>query len=192
MATICKKNQLTCQKDVMMVESKIIAMANTLKTIDKNLLDRLSADAGTSSRLRQNHNLHELPDRVQRMLNAIEPDSYVRPHRHLYPPKVEVFIALRGRGAAFSFDSNGEIIACVALSPDGDAPASTPCGALGVEFQPGEWHTIVSFEKGTIFFEAKDGPYDRATDKEFAPWAPDENSLEAGAYLKRLKSRVKR
>ena len=29
------------------------------------------------------------------MLNAIEPQSYIRPHRHLIPPKVEVFLVLR-------------------------------------------------------------------------------------------------
>ena len=35
--------------------------------------------------------------------------SYVRPHRHLTPPKAESFLVLRGHAAAFVFDDNGVV-----------------------------------------------------------------------------------
>ncbi|HBM54925.1 MAG TPA: hypothetical protein DDZ97_17635 [Deltaproteobacteria bacterium] len=40
----------------------------------------LSQRARQHSRRRLNHNFHEPPDVVNRMLNAIEPDSYICPH----------------------------------------------------------------------------------------------------------------
>ena len=39
---------------------------------------------------------HEFDEHVQRMLNAVEPGSYVRPHRHVNPVKPEAFVVLRG------------------------------------------------------------------------------------------------
>ncbi|MEE8573951.1 MAG: WbuC family cupin fold metalloprotein, partial [Thermodesulfobacteriota bacterium] len=99
------------------------------------------------------------------------------------PPKVELFIILRGRGAAVSFNAKGEVIESIVMEPLGNAP--------GVEFPPGMWHTLLSLEEGTVFFEVKDGPYDASTDKEFAPWAPEESEKEATlAYLKKLKTDV--
>ena len=51
--------------------------------IDVELLDTVSAAAQTSPRGRKNHNFHTA-DAAQchRLLNAIEPGSYVAPHRH--------------------------------------------------------------------------------------------------------------
>ena len=36
-------------------------------------------------------------DTLHRMFNAVQPDSYIRPHRHLKPPKAEAWIVLRGK-----------------------------------------------------------------------------------------------
>jgi len=38
---------------------------------------------------------------LQRMFNAVQPDSYIPPHRHFDPPKAESWIALRGALAFF-------------------------------------------------------------------------------------------
>jgi len=35
-------------------------------------------------------------DNLHRMLNAVQPMSYIQPHRHLDPPKAESFIVLKG------------------------------------------------------------------------------------------------
>ena len=60
-------------------------------------LVRLSAEARLSPRRRRNRNLHEMGDVVHRLFNAIEPGSYVRPHRHLSPPKAETMVVVSGR-----------------------------------------------------------------------------------------------
>ena len=68
-----------------------------MKTIDSLLVSRLSSAAKTNPRLRQHHNFHDkLDEPCQRLLIAMEPGSYLQPHRHLHYPKPELFVALRG------------------------------------------------------------------------------------------------
>ena len=72
--------------------------AGPLNLVGCELVGELSARAAASPRRRANHNLHpELADPVQRFLNAMEPGTYVRPHRHMAPePKWELFVVLDG------------------------------------------------------------------------------------------------
>ncbi len=154
-----------------------------LKLIENSLLDETSEKALRSERFRMNHNFHELSDNLQRMLNAMEPESYVRPHRHLDPPKVELFLILRGQAAIFLFDADGQVADSAVLTPGGPAQ--------GAEIAPEQYHSLVSLEAGTVIFEVKDGPYIAATDKEFAPFAPaPEDSVAADIDLKSLKERL--
>ncbi len=54
-----------------------------MKRIYNAALRALSAEAATSPRRRKNLNLHEtLDDPIQRLCNAFEPGTYLRPHRH--------------------------------------------------------------------------------------------------------------
>ncbi len=150
-----------------------------IKLIDDKIIDATTLLAKENPRLRMNHNFHELPDPLQRMLNAVQPGSYIRPHRHFTPPKVEVFIILKGRGAAILFNDDGSIKEIVVMDAGGPV--------RGVEFAPGSWHTIVSLKEGTVFFEAKDGPYIAISDKDFAPWAPEpSDTAGARSYLSEL------
>jgi cupin fold WbuC family metalloprotein len=154
-----------------------------MKIIDRQLLDKLSGEAAQSARLRKNLNLHDdYAELCQRLLNAVERGSYIRPHRHLTPPKPETFVLLRGRMAAFIFDEGGDIERCVVLSPAGST--------LGLDVPPGVWHSIVSLESGSIFFETKPGPYEPLSDKDWAPWAPPEGSPEAAEFLRGLETFV--
>ena len=58
--------------------------------IDRSLLDAVSAAAAASPRRRKNRNFHPADDfPAHRMLNALEPDSYVVPHCHRDPAKDE-------------------------------------------------------------------------------------------------------
>lgn len=152
---------------------------STPRRIDDRLLDELSRAARQSPRWRLNYNLHEdYLEPCQRLLNAVEPGTYVRPHRHLDPPRPECFVLLRGTMAVLLFAEGGEIAEIIPLA------AAGPC--WGVDIPPGAWHSLVSLESGTVFFETKPGPYLPLSDKDFAPWAPAEESAEAGEYLKFL------
>ncbi|MCX6281086.1 MAG: WbuC family cupin fold metalloprotein [Bacteroidetes bacterium] len=147
--------------------------------IDKTLLDATTAEAKASPRRRKNYNFHkEYSDTLQRLLNAMEPLSYIQPHKHEDPDKREVFFALRGRILVVEFDNEGNIMEHIVLDP--------AMGSFGVEIPEKTFHTIVSLETGTVAYEFKDGPYSPVDDKNFASWAPAEGSPEAMAYLENL------
>lgn len=154
-----------------------------MQIIDAPLLNALSEKARRSPRLRMNHNLHGgYDDPCQRLLNALEPGSYVRPHRHLHPPRAESFLALRGRLAVLLFNDAGELRQVLPLLPGGPVH--------GVDIRPGIWHSLLSLESGSVFFETKPGPYQPLIDKDFAPWAPAEGLGEAETFLAELKGRA--
>lgn len=156
-----------------------------MQLIDDALLDTLSKKARQSARLRMNHNLHSsFAEPCQRMLNAVEPGSYVRPHRHLEPPRAESFLALRGQVAVLLFADDGTLRQVLPLHPGGSL--------FGVDIAPGRWHSLFSVESGAVFFETKPGPYHPLSDKEFAPWAPVEDSSGAASYLAGLEQAVAR
>jgi len=125
----------------------------------------------------------DLDDPLHRMFNAIQPGSYARPHRHLEPPKAEAWIVLQGRLLFASFWEDGAIDQALLLSASGEH--------FGVDLVPGRYHTICALEPDTVIYEVKSGPYTRATDKEFAPWAPAEGDPAAPLYLEKLLERAR-
>ena len=151
--------------------------------IDQSLLDEVCAEAATSPRRRKNRNLHPTDDHpAHRLLNAMQPDSYIPPHRHLDPNKDETFVVLRGILGLVIFDDAGNIVQTVKVGAGGTA--------MGVDIPHGTWHTAVALEPDTVFLEAKAGPYLPFTEAEKAPWAPAENTAEAATYLEALKAKV--
>lgn len=147
-----------------------------MEKIDQSLLDRVSGEAVSSPRKRKNYNFHkEYSDPLQRMLNAIEPWSYIQPHKHEDPDKAEAFVVLRGKLLVIEFGENGEIRDHALLDP--------LKGEYGAEIPPRTFHTIVALEPGTMVFEIKHGPYSPIDDKNFAPWAPAEGEAGAMDYL---------
>jgi len=154
-----------------------------MRIINNHLLDSLSEEAKKSPRKRKNYNFHSaLEDPINRMLNALEPDTYTHPHKHENPDKREIFIVLRGRVAVFFFDDIGKITETIILSKEN--------GVYGVEVSPGEWHSILCLEQGSVVYEIKDGPYEAHNDKIFASWAPVEGSSEVDDYLRFLRKEV--
>lgn len=154
-----------------------------MKIINQLRLDQLICEAAGSERRRKNLNMHDdYADPCQRLFNAMEPGSYIRPHRHCNPPKPECFMAVRGRMALVVFDDEGEVERAVAFGAGADVVA--------IELPPGLWHTLVAFEPGSIFFETKPGPYVPLSAEDLAPWSPAEGAPETGDYLTHLLSRI--
>lgn len=150
-----------------------------LITVDATLLDLLTERAKGSPRLRMNHNFH--PDdrsSCHRLLNAIEPGSYIQPHRHLDREKDETFVLLRGELGVITFTDSGEIDETALLKSGSDRTVLT--------IPNGVFHTAVSLQSGTIFFEAKAGPYIPFTEAERGGWAPADGSPEIPLYLEKL------
>lgn len=148
-------------------------------TIDDNFLNETSAKAKVSPRLRMNYNFHpNHEDPLHRMLNAMEPGTYIHPHKHENPDKFEIFLALRGRFAVFIFDENGNMTDHAIL----DARE----GKYGVEIPERTYHMLVSLESGSVAYEIKEGPWVLSTSKNFAPWAPAESDPGTKDYLGNL------
>lgn len=158
-----------------------------MKVFSADYLNELTAQAQCSPRKRQHCNIHEsYDDQCQRLFNVIEPDSYIRPHRHAADPRDELLIAVRGSMALVTFDEQGMVTRVVRFGADrkGDDLA------VGAEVPANTWHTVIALEPGCVLLEVKAGPFDPNRPKNLAPWAPDERSNQAAAYRQILLSYI--
>ena len=147
-----------------------------MQFFNKAMLNELSLQAKNSPRLRSNRNVHSsLEDTVQRLFIAMEPGSYVRPHRHSESEKWEFFMMVRGKIAMLIFDEEGLITRRIELTPT--------TGQHGLEIPPNTWHTVVALETNTVFFEVKQGPYTPLAEKDLATWAPKEGLETSKAFI---------
>jgi cupin fold WbuC family metalloprotein len=155
------------------------APTGSLIRITTALVEEAIAASRASPRRRIILPFHKGPEStLHRMLNAVQPDSYIRPHRHLTPPKDEAFVVLRGALVFFAFEDDGRVRERVALAAGGDA--------FGVDIAAGAYHTFIATAADTVIYEAKTGPYTQASDKAFAPWAPEEGAPDVSTYMQRL------
>jgi len=129
-----------------------------------------------SPRKRMLRKLHKSEDSaVHRMFNALQPGTYVAPHRHLDPSKDETVLVISGSMLFVEFTETGEIVRHVLLQPGTEN--------FGVDVAPHIYHTYVPLKQDTLIFEVKTGPYSRTSDKDVPGWAPAEGSPEAESYL---------
>ncbi len=148
-----------------------------MKTFGNTLFAKLAAAAAASPRKRKNHNVHSSSsETVQRFFNAIQPGSYIRPHRHV--SNWEFVLVVKGSVDLIRFDAAGGIINRTSLGPDK--------GETGYELEPGAWHSWVCTEADTVTLEIKPGPYDPTSAAEFAAWAPAEGDGGVPAFLDRM------
>ena len=118
--------------------------------LDQALLDKVSAEAKESPRLRMNFNLHEsLDSKVQRLFNAMEPGTVVPIQRH--QNTAETMLLVRGKMNVYFHNQVGDITETFVLSPKD--------GVYGVHIPKGQWHSVEVLESGTVMFEVKEGPY---------------------------------
>lgn len=154
-----------------------------MKTFDSNFFRILTDKAKNNARLRQHHNLHaSFDDPCQILFNAIDLNSYIRPHRHLTDPKNELLLAIRGTFGLVIFDDIGTIKQTVVLGE----VSRYENGITGVEVSASTWHTLIALEPDSILLEVKEGPFDPDQPKDLAAWAPAENSPDAIKYLEEL------
>lgn len=156
-------------------------MSASLRVIDQALLAELMRQAAESPRRRAIYRLHEHEEPVQRMINAIVPGSYVQPHKHENPDKVELFAVLQGRVACLQFTESGVLDLVVTLDASGPNRV--------VDIPPRVYHSILALQPSALV-EIIQGPYDAASHKQFASWAPPEYSPEAASYLRHLEEQV--
>lgn len=142
----------------------------SVELITADLLDNVSSEARSSDRLRKNYNFHEAnEDPCHRLLNAVEPGTYVMPHCHLDCD--ETMIIVRGKMGVVFFSDAGSVIEHALLEPN--------THNVGVTIPKGVFHSLIAIDTGTVFFESKAGPYRPLTENETAGFAPEPQDTQA-------------
>jgi len=120
--------------------------------INQSLLNQLTEQAKASPRLRMNYDLRNSEDDgSQRMLNAIEPGSPERIHRHQHTS--ETVVCIRGRVVEEFYDELERICTdSIVLTPNGPNVA--------INIPAGQWHSIRAVESGSVVLSCKDGKYE--------------------------------
>jgi cupin fold WbuC family metalloprotein len=119
---------------------------------------------------------------VQRLVNFLQRDSFLRAHRHPMPECIECLAVLQGALGFVTFDDAGRILTAHRLA------AGDPTSCV-VDIEQGVWHTLVPLTDDIVLLEIKRGPYDARTDKEFADWCPSPDTAEAVEWLKQMQAR---
>jgi cupin fold WbuC family metalloprotein len=144
-----------------------------MKLIDRALVANLHARALASPRLRTHHNLHASHDEaIQRMCMAMEPGTYIRPHRH--PDKWELLLIISGAMLVLSFDDAGTVLTRSQLAAGDDI--------YGLENPAGTWHAVATSAPATVVLEVKHGPYTPTPEQDLAHWAPPEGHTRATEF----------
>jgi cupin fold WbuC family metalloprotein len=110
-------------------------------------------------------------DLVQRMLNFMQPGTYIRAHQHPRDWASETLMVMSGCLGFVTFDPQGNVLTKHRLV----------VGDL-VDIEARVWHSVLALAEDTILLEIKRGPFNEE-DKVFADWSPQEFSEEAPAYL---------
>lgn len=163
----------------MSMQRALPAPQEAVVILGRTLVERALAASRRSERGRvilPLHKSHEDP--LHRMFNALQPGTYVRPHRHLSTSKSESFIVLRGALDFLVFNEQGRIALARRLEAGGES--------FGIDVAPRCFHSFLVREPDTLLFEVKPGPYSASDDKDFAAWAPPEGASEVAAYLVKL------
>jgi cupin fold WbuC family metalloprotein len=145
-----------------------------IQRLDQSLFNQVAAESRLLPRLRRNHNLHQEADPVQRFLNAMQPGTYVRPHRHLRRRPgagFECFVVLQGAIGLLLLDARGTVRQLERLAASGPV--------RGLQIGEGLFHTLVALEPDSVMLEIKEGPYEASSDKDFLAAFPLEGSEEA-------------
>ncbi|MBU1092511.1 WbuC family cupin fold metalloprotein [Patescibacteria group bacterium] len=125
--------------------------------------------------------LHKPGANFNQVINFVLANSYMQPHQHPDKNKIEEIWLLEGDMAVLFFDDQGKITDVAKLDPQQNNHIIIPAFA---------WHTYVTLSDHSISYETMHGIYDPATWKEFAEWAPHEDTSESSTYLNHLKQKV--
>lgn len=142
------------------------------KLLSAELFAEVCREAQTSPRKRRNHNFHKHEEPVQRLLNALQPGTYIPPHKHHGAEAFELFVVLQGEVACLLFDDSGRITKSTLLGSQGHAK--------GIEIPGDTYHTLVCLAPDTVILEVKQGPYAPDTAKALLAGFPEELEVLQG------------
>lgn len=120
--------------------------------------------------------LHHSPnDPLQEMIIVLHRDAVIRPHRHR--GKVETYHLIFGEIVVVLFDKKGQPIRLVSMGELVSGKTNVYHLAAPI------WHSVIIGTEYAGIHETTNGPF-RTDEREFAPWAPA-NETELRAFLAR-------
>jgi cupin fold WbuC family metalloprotein len=154
-----------------------------ISAVGKSELDTLKAAVKASAKRRARINTHpDGEDALHEMIIAIDPSSYIRPHKH--PGKSEAFHIVEGEVDIVVFKDDGEIEQVVALGAPGSGRS------FYYRMSKPFFHTLIIRSDVLIVHEITNGPF-RPQGTVFADFAPeDSDTQKAEAYQADLVLRV--
>jgi cupin fold WbuC family metalloprotein len=154
-----------------------------ISAIGESELNALRAAVKASAKRRARINTHpDGEDALHEMIIAIDPSSYIRPHKH--PGKSEAFHIVEGEVDIVVFKDDGEI--------DQIVPLGAPGSGRSFYYRMSKpfFHTLIIRSDVLIVHEITNGPF-RPQGTIFAGFAPDDSEAEeAAAYQADLVRRV--
>jgi cupin fold WbuC family metalloprotein len=154
-----------------------------ISAVGKHELDTLKAAVKASAKRRARINTHpDGEDALHEMIIAIDPNSYIRPHKH--PGKSEAFHIIEGEVDIVVFKDDGEI--------DRIVPLGAPGSGRPFYYRMSRpfFHTLIIRSDVLVVHEITNGPF-RPQGTIFADFAPDDSDTqEAEAYQADLARRV--
>lgn len=153
-----------------------------IATIGPDDLERLKRAVRHSPKRRARINAHPGHDDVlHEMIIAIEPASYIRPHRH--PGKSEAFHIIEGEVDIVIFGDDGAIERIIPL---GEKGGSRP---FYYRMSEARFHTLVIRSDLLVVHEITNGPF-RPEGTIYAEFAPTEGDPAAVTFQAELVKRV--
>ncbi|MEZ5197154.1 MAG: WbuC family cupin fold metalloprotein [Bacteroidales bacterium] len=146
---------------------------------DNNHFNKIVEASTTAPRKRFHHFFNTSPDDLlQSIYIAMQPGTYVRPHKHQSPDKREIFVAFTGRFLILQFDDRGIITDHIILDPT--------TNNFSIEIEPRIYHTVFCLAPDSVGIDIKNGPFSPINDKNFAPWAPKEDESGCLEYINNI------
>ncbi len=143
---------------------------------DEQLFDHLIIESRISKRKRAHHIFkNDSEDHLQSIYVAMQPGTYIQPHKHESPDKREIFIAFKGRFLFLEFDEKGEITDHFVLDPKTNTHSA--------EINSKIYHSLICLKPDSVGLDLKTGPFHPINDKDFAEWAPKEGDERCEEYL---------
>lgn len=157
-------------------------ISGDLFQLSEKMIEKGAKASRESERLRIILPIHREQDaRVQRMINFLQPGTYIPPHKHPLEYATESLVVIQGSIRLFIFDEDGNVIT------ENDIHSKPFPGIIDIE--PNIWHSFIVLEMDTVLFECKKGPYNADSDKTFAEWAPEEGSEHVQEWLDRFEAK---
>ncbi len=141
----------------------MLLMDAEISVVDGSIIELLKGMADDSANKRSRACLSTTDAPVQEMVIVLKEGSYVRPHMH---PKLkaESYHVVEGELLVKLFTTAGEVYKEIKLNKKNPV----------IRIKGGWYHQPVPLSEYTVFHEVYEGPFVKAEDVTYAPWAAPE------------------